>query len=1220
MVIGQSDYEFWFAAPPITYQFIPPSSVLYQNLNRPVRIYFTTAEGPANVTIEQPANPSFTPISVVVNNSTTTWIDLTNYLDIIETKPADSVLNCGLHIISKKRITAQYEVQSPHNAETFTLLGKNGLGYEFLVPSQHHYSNYLYTNPAALNTFEIVATEDSTTVKIVPKVAIVGHPPNDTVIILLNRGQTWNGSAVSGDSSAHIGGSFVFANKPIAVTTSDDALNIPDASSNTQDLAGAQIPPRNLSGTEYAFSLISGFHHYTKFYIYAYENFTSIIYNDSTTKITKTINRGDSIEIRWHPPGVSIGGCYITSNKPILVVEYSFQDNIYPLGWTSPQASMTIPAPFNCTGSKRVVFVLTPPRGKEQVFDISVTAKRAILSSFSFQPQFGLDTNSFSLIPGTQGTIVSFRCTYGAWPLYTTEIISNSKGRFHVMLGTYCHATDTADYSKTAFVSDYSSLYLGPDRSFCPGDSIILDAGFGRDAYLWNTGDTTATIRVNTPGIYWVTTTEEGNCTLSDTIVISYYSYSPINLGPNRQICQNDSTLLNAGSGRNWYFWNTGATTQSIWVKDTGYYWVRVPDIHCIISDTIHISTTQAPQVTNNPLYDTICSGQSTNISLTSNVAGTNFHWTATLTFGNITGFSADSGLVINQVLTNTLPTSGIVTYHITPKIGSCPGSTVDFPVTVVPGDSVKITISASANNICTGTQVTFTAVPTNPGTTPVYQWKVNGSNAGNNSSVFTYTPVNGDQVQCILTSSLTVCISNNPATSNGITMTVNPNLTVSITVTPTQNPVCSGTSVTFTAHPLNEGTVPSYQWKVNGNPVGANLPTYTYIPLNGDVVTCVLNSNIACPIGNPATSNTIPMMVNSNLPASVSITANPNPFCAGSSVTFTATPNNGGTPPSYQWKVNGTNVGTNSNTYSYNPTNGDSVRCVMTSNLACVTNNPASSAEIIMNGTLTPTVTFTSCFDTITSVNAKPIKLKGGIPLNGVYSGPGVSAGIFNPAVAGIGTKSITYTYTNVFLCSASKSRNIAVQSTFVFVCGNNLTDIRDNKVYPTVQIGSQCWMAKNLDYGITVLSSLVQNDNCISEKYCYNDLAGNCSNFGGLYQWDEMMKYDDTQAGQGFCPPGWHVPTENEWQTLFNFYQGNGLAGKPLQDSIISGFNASRSGVFYLNSSMSFNGFATLFWSSTSWGQYKALSHGMNTYNYSVSLYPSSRANAFPVRCLHE
>ncbi|MDP1622990.1 MAG: hypothetical protein Q8M08_11705, partial [Bacteroidales bacterium] len=87
----------------------------------------------------------------------------------------------------------------------------------------------------------------------------------------------------------------------------------------------------------------------------------------------------------------------------------------------------------------------------------------------------------------------------------------------------------------------------------------------------------------------------------------------------------------------------------------------------------------------------------------------------------------------------------------------------------------------------------------------------------------------------------------------------------------------------------------------------------------------------------------------------------------------------------------------------------------------------------------------------------------------------------------------------------------------------------------------------------------------------------------------------------------------------TLFGFYSGYALAGKPLQD-FTTVFNALRSGVAYWNSGGSFIDFATIFWSSTSWGQFKILSYGMNSYNYSVSWYPASRANAFAVRCLRD
>jgi uncharacterized protein (TIGR02145 family) len=452
--------------------------------------------------------------------------------------------------------------------------------------------------------------------------------------------------------------------------------------------------------------------------------------------------------------------------------------------------------------------------------------------------------------------------------------------------------------------------------------------------------------------------------------------------------------------------------------------------------------------------------------------------------------------------------------------------------------------------------------------------------------------------------------------------MIVNPLLPVSISISPSANPFCLGNPVIYTAVPVNGGPSPNYQWKVNGTNAGLNNAVFTYTPANGDAVTCVLNSSELCPTGNPATSNSITMVVNTSLPAGLAIAASANPFCPGSPVVFTASPVNGGSIPVYQWKVNGTNVGGNSPTYTYSPVNGDSVRCVMTSNLNCVTGNPASSAKIIMLGTLAPTVIFTSCFDTLTTVIAKPYKLKGGIPLGGTYTGPGVNSvtGTFTPSMAGIGLKSIVYTYTNVALCSANKTKTIVVQSTSPFTCGNNLTDIRDARTYPTVQIGTQCWMAANLNYGNQISPSQVQFDNCIAEKYCYNDNPLNCTNNGGLYQWDEMMKYDDTPAGQGLCPPGWHVPTESDWTTLFNFYMGNALAGKPLQDTNISGFKALTSGVFYLNSSWSFNGFATLFWSSTSWNATKGISHGLNVYDYSVSLYPSSRANAFPVRCTRD
>ncbi|MCX6307215.1 MAG: choice-of-anchor J domain-containing protein, partial [Bacteroidetes bacterium] len=271
--------------------------------------------------------------------------------------------------------------------------------------------------------------------------------------------------------------------------------------------------------------------------------------------------------------------------------------------------------------------------------------------------------------------------------------------------------------------------------------------------------------------------------------------------------------------------------------------------------------------------------------------------------------------------------------------------------ITVQPYLPVSLSIGVSVNPVCAGTSVTFTATPVNGGTTPAYQWKVNGANVtGATNATYSFIPVNGNNVACVLTSNAT-CVTGNPATSNTVTLTVNPLLPVSVSVGASANPVCAGTSVTFTATPTNGGTTPTYQWKVNGTIVsGATNATYSYIPVNGDAVLCMLTSNASCPTGNPATSNTLTMTVNPLLPVSVSVGASANPVCAGTSVTFTATPTNGGTIPSYKWKVNGSIVSAATNaTYSYIPVNNDAVVCVLTSNLTCPAGNPATSNTVTM-------------------------------------------------------------------------------------------------------------------------------------------------------------------------------------------------------------------------------------------------------------------------------
>ncbi|MEI6754775.1 MAG: T9SS type A sorting domain-containing protein, partial [Paludibacter sp.] len=102
-----------------------------------------------------------------------------------------------------------------------------------------------------------------------------------------------------------------------------------------------------------------------------------------------------------------------------------------------------------------------------------------------------------------------------------------------------------------------------------------------------------------------------------------------------------------------------------------------------------------------------------------------------------------------------------------------------------------------------------------------------------------------------------------------------------------------------------------------------------------------------------PATS-TVDVTVSPILPVSVTVTASANPVYKNTPVTFTATPTNGGSTPAYQWQVNGINVGTNSTTYTYTPVDGDVVKCILTSSLTCVSNNPANASVVMIVNTRT--------------------------------------------------------------------------------------------------------------------------------------------------------------------------------------------------------------------------------------------------------------------------
>jgi len=286
------------------------------------------------------------------------------------------------------------------------------------------------------------------------------------------------------------------------------------------------------------------------------------------------------------------------------------------------------------------------------------------------------------------------------------------------------------------------------------------------------------------------------------------------------------------------------------------------------------------------------------------------------------TGGTVDFGSLLSAGTYTVLATSpascdnnmaGSATISILPLV------TPSVSVATTPGDTV-----------CAGTSTTFTATPVNGGTTPAYEWKVNGTTVATTTAAHVYAPADGDVVTVIMTSS-EACPS--PATASASqTMVVVSNETpvVSIAVGPNDT-LCQGSYAAFTAGAAFGGTAPVFTWYKNGVSTTITGGTYTYIPVNGDIISAKLNSNYRCPIVNNVASNNIPMHIDSvYIPIIVINTNTGLTVKTGTSVTFTATILKGDPTSQYQWYRNTSMlVGATNATYtSSSLVNGDSISC----------------------------------------------------------------------------------------------------------------------------------------------------------------------------------------------------------------------------------------------------------------------------------------------------
>jgi uncharacterized protein (TIGR02145 family) len=193
-------------------------------------------------------------------------------------------------------------------------------------------------------------------------------------------------------------------------------------------------------------------------------------------------------------------------------------------------------------------------------------------------------------------------------------------------------------------------------------------------------------------------------------------------------------------------------------------------------------------------------------------------------------------------------------------------------------------------------------------------------------------------------------------------------------------------------------------------------------------------------------------------------------------------------------------------------------------------------------------------------------------------------------------------YTKCNKDCKEAAREYNIKAKG----IKMSSFTDSRDGKKYGSLKLGTQTWMAENLNYAA-------------DGSKCYNNQDGNCQKYGRLYNWATALKA---------CPKGWHLPSDDEWTTLTGFVGDD--AGTKLKSTSGWDSNGNGSDDFVFSAlpggyGNSYGGFSNVgkngyWWSATEDFAANAWYRGMGYDSAAVYRYNNDKAYLFSVRCVQD
>lgn len=315
------------------------------------------------------------------------------------------------------------------------------------------------------------------------------------------------------------------------------------------------------------------------------------------------------------------------------------------------------------------------------------------------------------------------------------------------------------------------------------------------------------------------------------------------------------------------------------------------------------------PVASSPQLFYTVCSGTSTNIPLSSTVAGTTFNWTASAP-GVITGYSDGTGNLIAQTLDNGSNADHDVKYVITPTSNGCAGNPITITVTVTPAQ--VLTVVPAAPTTCSGNNVVINLIGNVPSITFTWTASTTGNVTGfsdGSGSIISQTLTNHDNVTRTVNYAVIMTLNGCSSGVTNFTVTVYPE--TSVTISPLSSEKCSGdvfnlaltSSVAGSTYSWTANSIPGISGYSDGNGNTINQTIFNNTTAPASVIYSITPTANGCP-GTPVnydlTINPIPIVTLSLANQSIcsgtsTVPVNFSSTVAGTTYSWTATPSGPG-------------------------------------------------------------------------------------------------------------------------------------------------------------------------------------------------------------------------------------------------------------------------------------------------------------------------------------